>query len=286
MGAEEIGKLYVRIESLEKDFNDQMRKIEKSADATAKKASNSFKNFTGAVKGMFGAISFSAIGKQVMDIGLNMDEVQANFAKNTGLMGKDLQEWQGVLHDVYKQDDQTFTEAADLLTVLKNKLGLTADEAKKMAGVYQDMIDVFDVGTEAIEQSDAVLRSFGLSSKESADHLLDLGQILKQNTNIAFEDYLSTLQSLGPAAQALGMDLDQTTALIGMFASAGVDAAETSMALNMALKKIEQPEQLYDLFDQIKILQMTFQLLKLLWRHSVREAGLKWPKAYATGHYL
>ena len=251
-GDAEIANLFIRIEVMEKELKASMDRAEKTVAGAANTMTSKLKSFTKGIGSALGTISVVALGKEILDLGKAWDTVQADFAMNTGKMGKELDTYLALIRKLNTSTDLTLQESAGLIEVLVNKMNLTTDQVDSQMLTWESFMDVFKATPATVETLEQVMKKFGDTSWETKNELFDMATTLRQETNMSIDDLLGNLNAIAPQMKALGLGVKEATGFIGMMAKAGFDASEITMGLNTALQKIESPEQLYEIMQQIK----------------------------------
>lgn len=253
MGAEnEIANLFIRIEVMEKELKASMDRAEKTVQRAANTMTDKIKGFAKGVGSMLGTISVTVIGKEILSLGKAWDTVQSDFAKNTGLMGTDLDTYLGLIRKLHGSTDLALEDAGKLIETLHNKLNLSAEEVDAQMGTWEAFMDVFDASPETIEALDRVMTKFGDTTFETKKKFMDIAQTLRTDTNMSMDDLLGNINSVAAQLVPLGFTLSQAAGFVGSLAKAGFDASEVTMALNTALTRIKKPEDLFAIFEAIK----------------------------------
>lgn len=90
---------------------------------------------------------------------------------------------------------------------------------------------------EAAEVAGATLRAFGLTSQDANDALATLA-VATNNSALNFERIRTSIGTVFPVANAFGISLKDTTALLGALANAGFDASSAATATRNILLKL------------------------------------------------
>ncbi|MFN3494819.1 MAG: phage tail tape measure protein [Hydrogenophaga sp.] len=138
----------------------------------------------------------------------------------------------------------TATEAADALGNL-SRSGLNA--ASSIAALPSTLALAQAGGIELAESSSLMtkaLAGFGLQATESAR----VADVLAKGANSANTNVTGLGQALSyaaPTAVSLGLSLEDTVAIIGKFADAGIDASRAGTALNSILAQFSNPASIF-----------------------------------------
>ncbi|KAI5912316.1 phage tail tape measure protein [Azoarcus sp. PA01] len=131
-------------------------------------------------------------------------------------------------------------EAAGALENLA-KAGLSATDAVKTLPAVLDLAAAggIELGTASDYISKAVA-GMGLSFSE-AGRVADVLAMGANASNTSVDGLAQALSYAAPLANSLGLSLEQTVAIIGKFADAGIDASRAGTALNSILAQFSDP---------------------------------------------
>lgn len=193
-----------------------------------------------AIAGYFGIQAFSGVVKGAADLEQAMSRVQAA----TGASADELQELRKAAESAGSSSIFTSTEAAGALENLA-KAGLSASEAIEALPAALALAQAGDIGlAEASEIVTKAVTGMGLSFAESAR----VADVLAQGANATNTSVTGLAQALSyaaPVANSLGLSLEDTVAIIGKFADAGIDASRAGTALNSILSQFSNPASIF-----------------------------------------
>jgi len=210
----------------------------------AKGELSGFQKATAGLKGMFnpttmGIGAIALVGSALTNaVGIitNFDKAVSGLA---AVMGKSKEEIKGLSDQAKELGGTTaFTasEVAELQTELA-KLGFPEKDIKNMTASTLDAAAA--LGSELGEQaalSGAVLRQYGLDSSEAA-RVNDVLAKSASSSALDFGKLQTALPIVGATANAAGVSLERTTALLGTLSDRGIDASSSGTALrNMFLE--------------------------------------------------
>lgn len=134
----------------------------------------------------------------------------------------------------------TSVEAAGALETLA-KAGLSASDAVAALPAVLDLASAGGVGLgEASEFISKAVAGMGLSFSE-AGRVADVLAMGANASNTSVVGLAQALSYSAPLANSLGLSLEQTVAIIGKFADAGIDASRAGTALNSILAQFSNP---------------------------------------------
>lgn len=105
--------------------------------------------------------------------------------------------------------------------------------------------------SEATDIAAGTLRAFGLEA-DQAGHLADVLAVAASSTNSDITGLGESMKYVGPAAKALGVDVEETTAALGMLANANIKGSQAGTTLRSAFTRLAKPtKQSSDMMKQL-----------------------------------
>lgn len=190
-----------------------------------------------AIGGYFsGKFLFGDIVGSARDFERAMSAVQAA----SGATGAELQTLRAAAEQAGSTTRYSSVEAASALETL-SKAGLNASQAVQALPAVLNLAQAggVDLGVAADYVTKAV-NGMGLSFGEAGR----VADVLSQGANASstsVEGLAGALSYAAPLARSLGLSLEQTVAIIGKFADAGIDASRAGTALNSILAQFSDP---------------------------------------------
>lgn len=132
------------------------------------------------------------------------------------------------------------TQAADAMSYL-GMAGWNTEQI--MAGMPGLLALAAAGGTDLARTADIVsddLTAFGLSA-ENASHMADVFAVTASRTNTNVEMIGETMKYAAPVARAFGASMEETAALTGLMASAGVKASQAGTSLRAGFLRLAGP---------------------------------------------
>lgn len=184
----------------------------------------------------FGARLFGASVTSAREFESAMSAVQAA----AGASGEELNALRAAAEEAGATTKYTSVEAAGALENLA-KAGLGAKEAVQALPAVLDLASAGGVSLgESSEYITKAVAGMGLSFAEAGR----VADVLSQGANASNTSVTGLAQALSyaaPTANSLGLSLEQTVAIIGKFADAGIDASRAGTALNSILAQFSNP---------------------------------------------
>lgn len=189
-----------------------------------------------AIAGYFtGKFFGDAIGS-ARDFETAMSAVQAA----SGATGAELQALRAAAEEAGASTKYSAVEAANALETL-SKAGLSASESAQALPAVLNLASAggVELGTAAEFITKAV-NGMGLEFSE-AGRVADVLAMGANASSTSVEGLAGALSYAAPLANTLGLSLEQTVAIIGKFADAGIDASRAGTALNSILAQFSDP---------------------------------------------
>lgn len=189
-----------------------------------------------AVAGYFGAKLFGDAVSSAREFETAMSRVEAA----SGATGDELDALRQAAEQAGASTQYTSVEAAAALENLA-KAGLSASDAVQTLPAVLDLATAG--GVELATASDYITKAvagMGLSFAE-AGRVADVLSQGANASNTSVDGLAQALSYAAPLANSLGLSLEQTVAIIGKFADAGIDASRAGTALNSILAQFSDP---------------------------------------------
>ncbi len=189
-----------------------------------------------AIAGYFGVKMFGDAVGSAREFESAMSAVQAA----SGATGEELAALKAAAEQAGASTKYTSVEAANALENLA-KAGLSASDAVKTLPAVLNLAQAggVDLAT-ASEYVTKAVAGMGLSFAE-AGRVADVLAMGANASQTSVEGLAGALSFAAPVAQAMGLSLEQTVAIIGKFADAGIDASRAGTALNSMLSQFADP---------------------------------------------
>ncbi|APR05636.1 phage tail tape measure protein [Thauera chlorobenzoica] len=189
-----------------------------------------------AIAGYFGARLFGDAIGSARDFESAMSAVQAA----SGASGAELDKLRSAAEAAGATTKYTSVEAASALENLA-KSGLSATDAVQALPAVLNLAQAggVELGTAAEYVTKAV-NGMGLEFAE-AGRVADVLAMGANASNTSVDGLAQALSYAAPLANSLGLSLEQTVAMIGKFADAGIDAGRAGTALNSILAQFSDP---------------------------------------------
>ena len=189
-----------------------------------------------AVAGYFGIKAFGGAVKSAADFEAAMSRVEAA----TGASGKELEALKKAASDAGANTQFTASQAANALENLA-KAGLSSTQSVQALNPVLNLATAADVElATAAEYVTKAVMGMGLSF-DDAGRVADVLAKGANATNSSVTSLSEALSYAAPIAQTVGLTLEETTAIMGKLADAGIDASRSGTSLANILAQFSDP---------------------------------------------
>lgn len=195
---------------------------------------NGFKNF---MKSAFALGSITMFGKQMVQVGKDFEDAMARVQAVSNATTDEFRKMQKEAERLGSTTRYTATEAANALENLTRNGMSAADATKALSGVLQ-LAQANAIGlAEAADIITNTLNMFNLGVEQSS-RVNDVLSSTASHAATNITELSEALVNAAPAANVLGLSLEETAAAIGALAQRGVKGAESGTKLRIALQKM------------------------------------------------
>ena len=177
-------------------------------------------------------VSVTGIATAAMAAAAAVDGALMQMAFNTGKAGEELAAMNQMVLDIGKNEDETFSQVAQAVGVVTQRLHLSGEAARVAAEKYLTVGHAFK-----IENTDEFVKL--MTSTQAAwgvgPELLDKFVVAAQETGISVMGLAGEMQAFGATFRNMGYGVDEATATLANFEAKGVPATRVIMAFRMAL---------------------------------------------------
>lgn len=191
-------------------------------------------------KGMMKSVTapIVAMGTGVMMVGKEYEASMSQVAAISGATGKDLDKLKETAREMGATTRYSASESADAL----GYMALAGWDVEQMTSALPGVLNLATAGAMDLAlASDIVtdtMSMFGMEATE-AGRASDIFAAAQSKSNTNVEQLSEALLNAGPAAAAAGADLEQTSAILGIFANQGVKGGRAGTALNAMFRDIK-----------------------------------------------
>ena len=189
---------------------------------------------TGGIKAMAMALLSSGVGAIVVAFGALAGGIGGVISKSkefekslstleavTGSSKAEIQQLSDLAKKLGSTTAYTASQVVSLQTELA-KLGFKTDDIQNATGSILDLAASLDVDlAEAAEFSGSVVRSFGLTTKDT-QKIVDVMALSTSSSALNFESLRESMKLTAPVSKAVGVSVEKTTALLAVLADRGL----------------------------------------------------------------
>ena len=195
-----------------------------------------------------------AIGALSTKAWKEVDDALDTIATKTGATGKDMKAFEGTFKNLANKVPADLQEIGDAVGEVNTQFGLTG---KALEGASEYMIKFAKINgqdiTQASIQAKQAMDSYGLEAKD-LNKVLDAVTSTAQATGQGTDKLFDSLTKSAPQLKAMGIGVEQATALLGGLEKSGIDTSKTmsymskaqvafaknGLSMNEGLKKLQK----------------------------------------------
>ena len=203
------------------------------------------------------SVPLAAAGTAAYKSFLSVDDALDIVAQKTGATGEELDAMKEAARGIATEIPTDFETAAEAVGEVNTRFNLTGDELQSLSKKYVKFAKLNNTDvTSAVDSTQKALAAFGEDSKY-ASRLLDVLTRVSQNTGVNITTLENGLVQNAAAFEELGLNIDQSAALMGRFEKSGANGETVMQGFRKALKNatkdgIPLSDALRDLNDTIK----------------------------------
>lgn len=225
------------------DAADSVKKVAGASEETSAKSSGAFDNLGKKLGGVLTGAAIIGGAKAILDLGLSYDQSLNSMQAVTGATGDEMarvSELAKQLGNDINIPGASASDAAEAMTELA-KGGLTLSESMGAAkGTLQLATAAQISGAEAATIQADALNSFGLEAS-SASHVADLLANAANSATGDIGDFGAGLSQASATAASMGVSVDDTVTMLGLFANAGIKGSDAGTSLRTMLQMLQAP---------------------------------------------
>ncbi|HMA77626.1 MAG TPA: phage tail tape measure protein [Candidatus Paceibacterota bacterium] len=227
-----LGNLIAVIDANTKPFNKAMNNMNRTLN-------RSMKNVDKIGRGM--SMAFSAPIALLAGKGVQVfKDFEFQMAKVKAVSGATASEF-AKLEDNAKTLGATTRFTASEVAMLQTeyaKLGFSADEITKVTGATLALAQATDSDlARAAEVAGSTLRAFGMDASET-NRVADVMAASFSSTALDMETFAESMKFVAPVAKSAGISIEDTTAMLGTLANAGIKGSQAGTALRRIISDL------------------------------------------------
>lgn len=230
--AESLGSLVAVVGANVKPFNKAMNDMNRNLNKSLKNVDKIGRQMSMAFTAPLGLIAGK--GVQVFrDFEFQMAKVQAV----SGATGAEFAKLSENAKQLGASTRFTASEVAMLQTEYA-KLGFSADEITKVTGATLALAQASDSDlATAAEVAGSTLRAFGMSADETG-RVTDVMAASFSSTALDMSSFADAMKYVAPVAKSAGLSIEETTAMLGTLANAGIKGSQAGTALRRIISEL------------------------------------------------
>lgn len=176
----------------------------------------------------FGVASVKAFGE--------VDSGTDTIIAKTGATGDELESMETMMKNMATTIPTSFETAGEAIGEVNTRFGVTGDELESLSTEFVKFakLNGTDVAS-SVDSAQKALSAYGLSAKECGP-LLDTLTQTSQKTGVSVDTLSNGLVQNGTAFQKMGLNIDQSIALMGQMEKSGANSETVMNGLRKALK--------------------------------------------------
>lgn len=249
-------KLKADISDLQKGLKSAKKELEKLGQDTE----NQFEGLGDSVKKLGGILATAFAVEKVVDFGKTIITSTADFSDSmlkvqalSGSTGKELEDLTALAKYMGSTTAFSAKDAADAL----GYMALAGWDAEAMTAALSPVLSLASAGQlDLALASDIVtdtMSMFAMSADEAAT-ASDVFAKVQASTNTSVEQLGEAMKYAGATASAFGLDIEQTSALLGIMADNGIKGSMAGTSLKSVLSRLAAPtKEVYNGFEELGV---------------------------------
>jgi len=213
----------------------------------ANKASKGFlglgKTFTAIARGFVIVKSFQLLSKAITESVKILADFELSMAKVKAITGATDQEFKKLEKSAQELALGTIFTATQVaeLQLAYAKLGFTTEEILNATEATTKLATI--TGDDLANSADVVgatIRGFGLDAQE-ATRVVDIMAQSFSSSALSLENFKQSMKTVAPIASSANISLEQTTAMLGVLADAGIRGTKAATGLKNLMSQLTDP---------------------------------------------
>jgi hypothetical protein len=231
-------KMKAEIDSLDKT----LKRVDGNVGQFQRNVGN-YSSAFGKMQGMLGSLGLTigvgAVVRESFNVIKDFDQGVANLASVLGTTRSQIQGLEADAKRLGSTTSFTATEVANLQTEFA-KLGFTEAEILKVTEGTLSLAAA--TGTElarAAEVAGSTLRGFGLDASET-NRVTDVMAKSFSASALDMEKFAESMKYVAPVAKVAGLSIEETTAMLGAMANAGISGSMAGTSLRQIISELDK----------------------------------------------
>lgn len=223
-----------RLKGQYKDLERRTKGLEKSTKGSA-----------GALGGLVAKLGLTTVAmygtsraiSAVVSVGAGFEKTMSNVAAISGATGQELK----ALEDNAKELGSTTVFTASQVAGLQTEFAKLGFSSKEITGVTKDTLALASATGSELSVAAAVagqtLRAFGLDVSETST-VTDTMALSFSRSALDMDKFTNSMTYVAPIAKQVGFSVEETTAILGTLANAGIDGSMAGTSLRKILLEL------------------------------------------------
>lgn len=178
--------------------------------------------------------------KSAFNVAVNFEKAMSKVGAIAGADGEQLERLTKTARSLGEKTQFSATQAAEAMSYL----GMAGWKTDQIISGMPGLLNLAAAGnTDLARTADIVsdnLTAFGLSAKD-AQHMADVYAVTITSTNTNVEMLGETMKYAAPVAHAFGVSMEETAAMAGLMANAGIKSSQAGTTLRAGLMRLAGP---------------------------------------------
>lgn len=177
------------------------------------------------------------IGKEAFTVAKDFEFSMSKVKAVSGATAEEFQRLQANAKELGRTTVFTATDVAGLQLEF-SKLGFTATEIEGVTEATLNLAQATDSDlAQAAEVAGATLRGFGMDVSETG-HVTDVMAKAFSTSAMDMDSFQDAMKYVAPVAKAAGVSIEDTTAMLGQMANAGIKGSQAGTSLRMIFQQM------------------------------------------------
>lgn len=183
------------------------------------------------------SLAFTALGGAALAAALKIDEALDLIHHATGATGDDLKGLEESFKNVFKSIPNSAHEVAEAIGQISVRTGLVGEPLEKLTTQVLTLARITHSDLNSIlPETIRLFKSWGVDTEHQSE-TLDFLYRTSQKTGVGVQSLIQRVTETGAVFRSLGLDLEESVALLGKWEKEGVNSEKMLSALQIAARK-------------------------------------------------
>ena len=235
-------------------YTKAMGEAEKTADSMKLKMSGVGDYLKTALTAGLAAVgvAVAAAIKSGIDSAADLEEQMAKFQSSTGATAEEVEKINALAKELYATNTDSMEDIVATSSAMMTQMGATVEQVETLQQSIMDFAKTTGMSnTDVVSAVDDIGDAWKMTAEESVA-FLDVLKKSSEEYGTDVSSVASAITSCAPAANALGLSLEEVNGMMNLFADSGLDANQAITALTYATKQVESPEAFREMLSDIE----------------------------------